>query len=191
MALSGVASCTWIDDEADRARRDRDGDGVPMSEDCNDENGSVAALPKPDQVIACGEVVEAEVSRAERLGTSTCLHPLRSGEELAQYGPNEDLWSLTVEGDGEVDVVLSPRDDFTQTAVDFDLDLAGVVLWAWPEGDCPREHCNLGLPLANADNGRLPGPASVRFDAGDASEWVLVVTAAAGSGYTLSVACPP
>ncbi len=159
-----------------------------MSEDCNDANDSLAALPVPRAVVACGEVVEAEVSGADLLNTSTCLHPLRSGEELAPYGPREDLWSLTVEGDGEVDVELTPRDRFTQADGAFDLDLAGVVLWSWPAGDCPREHCNLGFPMANVDNGRLPGPASVRFDA---SDWVLVVTAAAGSGYSLSVVCPP
>jgi len=190
-----LAACTWIDDEADRERRDRDGDGMPMTADCNDEDASITSLPVADEVIGCGEVVATTVLGADALSTSTCLHPLRDGEELAQYGSQEDLWSLSLARDQRATVRLVPGAGFTQAddapgGEPIDLDLAGIVLWAWPEGDCARDGCTLGLPLTQA-SGALDREVTLSVDGSDADRFVLVVSAARGSAYELSVSCTP
>jgi len=199
-----AVGCEWIDDEADRERRDNDGDGLSLLDDCNDADARIGRLPAADAELVCDEVVSASVSGADRLATSTCLHPLRNGEELLLYGPAEDLWSLTLPTTGEVVVRLTPAPGFSQRPPghgdddddddegSLDLELAGAVLWAWPEGTCPREHCHIATPLADAASGRLSGRADpeVRFDGQAGERWVLVVSAARGSGYTLTVDCP-
>ncbi len=190
-----LAACTWVDDEADRERRDNDGDGMPMTADCNDEDASITSLPAADDVIGCGEVVTATVLGADALSTSTCLHPLRDGEELAQYGSQEDLWSLSLARDQRATVRLVPGAGFTQAdeapgGGPIDLDLAGIVLWAWPNGYCARDGCTLGLPLTGP-SGAIDREVTLSLDGADADAFVLVVSASRGSGYELSVSCTP
>lgn len=194
LVVLGLASgCEWIDDEEDRERRDNDEDGLPLTEDCNDQRAAVGLLPDPERVLPCGEPSPGVVQGADRLGVSTCIHPLTSDSELAEYGALEDLWALEVPSSGVVTVRLSPEPGFTQATGQGDegpeLDLARIVLWAWPEGTCPRDHCNLGLPLA-LESGALNVDAEVRFEAQAGSDWVLVVSAAEGSEYTLLADCP-
>jgi len=191
-----LAACQWIDDEADRERRDSDGDGLSLHDDCNDDDAAIGELPAPDAALACDEVVSASVSGADRLFASTCLHPLRHGEELLLYGPQEDLWSLDLPTDGLVEVRLVPAPGFTQDGPGrdgepTDIEVAGVVLWAWPEGRCPRESCHLGAPLTDPETGTLAGRGEpvVRFEGRAGERWIIVVSAKSGSGYDLVVEC--
>jgi hypothetical protein len=211
-----AAGCTFVNTSDMRERTDGDGDGTPLTADCNDaptnlesRSGQVSTMASAQALqdagsgcaadLVCGETVTCLLDTERVLATSLCADPGNPNAVLS-FGAHSRIHRFVAPAEGEVEVVLA-GDDYQEIlyVVDDEDVLPEIALMVNRGRTCELDACTLGYPLrvgVDEDDGGsnlVDGPreASAWFTA-DADEVFYVVASGprANLAYTLQVRCP-
>lgn len=207
-----ASSCVWVSEDQVRRRTDRDGDGVPATQDCNDGNGTFVGLPDPsdnpsegtfiqtfddavqpqDCTLQCGRTSTCTLPDANPLEFSNCVDPGRPNRRL-RYGPNVAVFELDSEGFDHMRLTLRDADPLNEPSPLFVREIENsdlreppeVILMANRGRQCDPDACQLGFPLrGQAEAEQLDDDDNPLFVA---TEAILEVDQAAGVEWFVSV----